>query len=137
MGEIRGSYNRGNNFNQQWTEESTIALFEEAIQLSEDHGFIIAVAREQGTYSELYLYLKKQFKDNEEIQELYKIFITSCEATMWVDGANGKKDKTMCIFALKSLHNRIETNKTELSGPGGKELSITPIQFFKTENEDK
>lgn len=89
---------------EKWNEEDSINLFNEAIELTEldsDYDFIGEVAKNLGTYRDVFTYLKNKFKSCEH---LHKILTSNLEANCFSHGKKGDINTAMAIVNLKSNH---------------------------------
>ena len=97
---------------EKWTEEKAIELAQLAeSKVSVNCYFIAKIAQECGVYRELFHYLMNKFNDNEIVFNSLKRMYNKAETIIWEKSAEGKIDKTIGIFALKSLHGLFETSK--------------------------
>ena len=103
---------KGNKNAEKWTVEEARKLAQRALEaVNDDCYFIAAIAEECETYRELFFYLVKKFNDDEAVFNTIKRMYNKCEAIIWKKSAKGEMDKTIGIFALKSLHGLMETSK--------------------------
>lgn len=103
---------KGNKNAEKWTVEEARKLATKAFDaVDDDCYFIASIAEECETYRELFFYLLKKFNDDEAVFNTIKRMYNKCEAIIWKKSANGEMDKTIGIFALKSLHGLMETSK--------------------------
>jgi len=122
---------------EKWTLEESISFFDKAIKLSNtketlnDSGiesykydFIGEVARELGSYKEIFTYLKDKFK---ELKYVHKTLITNLEANCFYNGKKGHIKEASAIMNLKSNHNWTDRQHIDLP----KEINIPPIKFIK------
>lgn len=108
----KGGAPEGNSNAEKWTVEAARDLAQKALEaVSDDCYFIAAIAEECETYRELFFYLVNKFNDDEVVFNTIKRMYNKCEAIIWKKSANGDMDKTIGIFALKSLHGLMETSK--------------------------
>lgn len=103
---------KGNKYAEKWTVEEARKLSQKALDsVGDDCYFIASIAEECETYRELFFYLMDKFNDDKEVFNTIKRMYNKCEAIIWKKSANGEMDKTIGIFALKSLHGLMETSK--------------------------
>ena len=103
---------KGNKYAEKWTVEKARELSQKALEaVSEDCYFIASIAEKCEIYRELFFYLMDKFNDDEEVFNTIKRMYNKCESIIWDKSANGEMDKTIGIFALKSLHGLMETSK--------------------------
>jgi len=97
---------------EKWTEEKAVELAELALSKVGPKCFFIAqIAEECNVYRDLFTYLMRKFNDNEIVFRSLKRMYNKAEAEIWKQSADGRIDKTIGIFALKSLHGLFETSK--------------------------
>ncbi len=103
---------KGNTNAEKWTVEKARKLSEKTLEyVSEDCYFISSIADKCDTYRELFFYLMNKFNDDEIVFNTIKRMYNKCEAIIWDKSAKGEMDKTIGIFALKSLHGLMETSR--------------------------
>jgi hypothetical protein len=103
---------KGNTNAEKWTVEKARKLSEKALEaVSDDCYFIASIAEKCDTYRELFFYLMNKFNDDEIVFNTIKRMYNKCEAIIWDKSAKGEMDKTIGIFALKSLHGLMETSR--------------------------
>ncbi len=99
---------------EKWTVEEARKLAEKAFEaVGDDCFFISSIAEKCETYRDLFQYLLKKFNDDEAVFRTLKRMYNKCESIIWEKASTGKMDKTIAIFALKSLHGLMETSKLE------------------------
>ena len=97
---------------EKWTEEKAVELAELALsKVGPNCYFISKIADECGIYRELFHYLMNKFNDNEIVFNSLKRMYNKAETIIWEKSSAGTIDKTIGIFALKSLHGLFETSK--------------------------
>ena len=102
-------------------------LFNKAIELatsSSGYDFIGEVARDLGTYRDVFTYLKGKF---ESCKPLYKRLSQNIEANCFSHGKSGEINAALAIMNLKANYKWSDRVETTLQG-GDK-----PIQVNKTE----
>ena len=105
---------KGNNYAEKWTVEEARKLASQAFKaVDKDCFFISSIAEKCETYRDLFQYLLKKFNDDKEVFRTLKRMYNKCESIIWEKASNCKMDKTIAIFALKSLHGLMETSKLE------------------------
>ena len=103
---------KGNTNAEKWTIEEARKLSKKAFDaVDDDCYFIASIAEECEIYRELFFYLMNKFNDDDIVFNTIKRMYNKCEAIIWKKSANGEMDKTIGIFALKSLHGLMETSK--------------------------
>jgi len=126
---------KGNKYAEKWKAEDARALAEKALDaVSEDCFFISSIAEECGEYRELFTYLLKKFNNDEKVFHTLKRVYNKAESILWDKAAKGKVDKTVAIFALKSLHGLMETSKQEIDHTSNGD-SISPIQWVNNDSD--
>ena len=106
---------KGNKYAEKWTVEKARELSIKAFEaVSDDCYFISSIAERCETYRDLFAYLLDKWKDDEEVFRTLKRMYNKCESIVWEKAAKGDIDKTIAIFALKSLHGLFETSKHEV-----------------------
>jgi hypothetical protein len=91
----------GNKNAEQWTIEEATKLFDNAIALSneDDYDFIGEVARELGTYRDIFTYLSDKYK---ELNIKHKIILSNLEANCFSHAKKGAIKEATAIVNLKS-----------------------------------
>jgi hypothetical protein len=114
-----------NNLNaEKWNEEDSIELFNKAIELTEgnsEYDFIGEVAKELGTYRDVFTYLKDKF---ESCKHLYKQLSQNLEANCFSHSKKGEINTAVGIVNLKANYgwtDRIDTTTKD------KEIKTTTI----------
>ncbi len=103
---------KGNKNAEKWTVEEARKISQKALDaVNDDCYFIASIAEECEIYRELFFYLMDKFNDDEAVFNTIKRMYNKCEAIIWKKSAEGDMDKTIGIFALKSLHGLMETSK--------------------------
>ncbi len=103
---------KGNKNAEKWTLEAAIELAEKALRVVDnDCYFISSIAEKCETYRELFVFLLKKFNDDSIVFHTIKRMYNKCESIIWEKAAKNEIDKTIAIFALKSLHGLMETSK--------------------------
>ncbi len=122
---------KGNKYSEKWTEEKARELAEKALKaVNDDCYFVSAIAEECGEYRELFTYLLKKFNEDDEVFHTLKRMYNKAESIIWKKAADGTIDKTVAIFALKSLHGLMETSKQQIDHTTDGN-SINPIEWVK------
>jgi len=128
------SAEKGNNYAEKWTLEEAIKLSEKALNaVDKNTYFISTIAEKCGTYRDLFQYLLKKFNDNEKVFRTIKRMYNKCESIIWEKAAKNEIDKTIAIFALKSLHGLMETSKQDITTNG----ESVNVPIFKWADNDK
>jgi hypothetical protein len=109
----------GNKNAEVWTLENARELFDSALELSntDDYDFIGEIARDLGTYRELFVYLTGKFP---ELEDHYSHILSNLEANCFSHIKKGKIKEASGIMNLKS--NYKWTDRAEHTIPGGIEL---------------
>ena len=98
---------------EKWTEEKAVELAELALTKVGPKCFFLAhIADECDVYKDLFLYLMKKFNDNPIVFRSLKKMYNKAESEIWKQSSEGTIDKTIGIFALKSLHGLMESSKS-------------------------
>lgn len=95
---------------EKWTEEEAKQLFNKAIDLTSgksDFDFIGEVAKELGTYRDVFTYLNKKYKS---CKILYKRLCSNLEANCFSHGKKGDIVPSLAIVNLKSNHGWTDRN---------------------------
>ena len=125
---------KGNNYAEKWTLKETEKLAKKALDAVDSETFFIStIAEKCGIYRELFVYLMKKFNEENEVFHTLKRMHNKCESIIWEKAAGGEIDKTIAIFALKSLHGLMETSKQEIDHTTDGE-SINPINWVKDDS---
>ena len=102
----------GNKYNEKWTLKEATKIANQALKaVDNDTYFISTIAEKCEIYRELFVYLMKKFNNDEQVFHTIKRMYNKCESIIWEKSAKGEIDKTIGIFALKSLHGLMETSK--------------------------
>lgn len=105
---------KGNKYAEKWNVEQARELATKALNtVSNETYFVSTIAEKCGIYRELFNYLMIKFNDDHEVFNTLKRMYNKCESTLWEKAAAQSIDKTIAIFALKSLHGLFETSKFE------------------------
>lgn len=93
----------GNTRAEKWTLEKAEELFAQAIEITKgnEYDFIGEVAKELGTYIDVFDYLADKFPTLKEAKNQLK---RNCEASCFSNGKNNKINVAMAIVNLKSNH---------------------------------
>ncbi len=103
---------KGNKNAEKWTVEKAREISQKALDaVDDDCYFIASIAEKCEIYRELFFYLMDKFNDDEVVFNTIKRMYNKCESIIWDKSAKGEMDKTIGIFALKSLHGLMETSK--------------------------
>jgi len=91
----------GNKNAEQWTIEEANQLFDTSIEKSveDDYDFIGEIARDLGTYREIYVYLKDKFP---ELKTKYEKILSNLEANCFSHTKKGLIKEATGIVNLKS-----------------------------------
>lgn len=119
---------------EKWTIEEAEKLFNEAFKLStqKDYDFIGEVARDLGTYREIFTYLSNKFKN---LQHTYKLILSNLEANCFSHTKKGEINTAVGIVNLKSNYNW--TDRLDNTTKGEKvELNKIEVEF-KDFSEDE
>jgi len=108
-----------------WTEEEAVKLFDDAIAKSkeEDYDFIGEIARDLGTYRDVFDYLTTKFKD---LKPLHKTILQNLEANCFSHAKKGKIKEATAIVNLKSNYKWTDRNDHT---SGDKELKGFTIEW--------
>ncbi len=105
----------GNKNAEKWTVEKAREFAENAYNaVDEECFFISSIAVKIDSYRDQFAYLMKKFKDDEVVFRTLKRMYGKAESILWEKSSKGEIDKTIAIFALKSLHGLFETSKHEV-----------------------
>ena len=133
----KGHFIGGNTIAEKWNDETALELAEKAYgSVSDDTYFISEIAEACETYREVFYYIMDKFNDNEAVFNTLKRMYNKCESIIWRKAANGDIDKTIGIFALKSLHGLFETSKHEIDQTNHEGLKPPSIKFKKHEKSE-
>jgi hypothetical protein len=115
-----------------WTIEEATKLFNEALALStqDDYDFIGEVAKDMGTYREIFVYLSDKFQD---IQPLYKKILSNLEANCFSHTKKGLIKEATGIVNLKSNYKWTDRTQSDLTTNGKDLLPTVKIIFDKKE----
>ena len=97
---------------EKWTEKEANKLFDEALKLcssDSEYDFIGEVARDLGTYREIFVYLKDKF---ESCKQKYKLLSSNLEANCFSHTKKNEINTAVGIVNLKSNYgwtDRIDT----------------------------
>lgn len=107
----------GNQYDEHWTIERAKEFMEEAVKLSnsKEFDFIGEVAKEQGSYKEVYNYLVDKFP---ELNNLLKQIKSNCECNCFYNGKMGKIVPSLSIMNLKSNHGWTDRIQQDLKHDG-------------------
>lgn len=119
---------------EKWTIEEAEKLFNDAFKLStqKDYDFIGEVARDLGTYREIFKYLSNKYKN---LQHTYKLILSNLEANCFSHTKKGEINTAVGIVNLKSNYNWTDRldNTTK-----GEKVEVNKIQVeFKDFSEDE
>lgn len=105
----------GNKYAEKWDLESTIDLFERAIDTVSPTCFYLAsVCDELEIYPDLIKYLTKKFENEEKVFRLIKRLYVKCERIITEKTGDGDISVPLGIFILKAYHGLIETSKQQI-----------------------
>lgn len=115
----------GNQYEEDWTIDKATELFDDAIELSKSKNidFIGEVARDLGTYRDVFTYLVKKFP---ELKHSHNILISNVEANCFSHGKKGDINTAMAIVNLKSNHGW--TDRVDAT-TNGNDINIAPIEW--------
>ena len=126
---------KGNKNAEKWTVEEARKLANKALDAVDDETFFISsIAEKCETYRDLFAYLMDKFNDDEVVFRTLKRMYNKCESILWERASQGEIDRTIAIFALKSLHGLMETSKQEIDHTTDGE-SINPINWVKDDSD--
>ena len=126
---------KGNKNAEKWTVKEARKLANKALDAVDDETFFISsIAEKCETYRDLFAYLMDKFNDDEVVFRTLKRMYNKCESILWERASQGKIDRTIAIFALKSLHGLMETSKQEIDHTTDGE-SINPINWVKDDSD--
>lgn len=131
---------KGNKYAEKVTLEEAIELAELAYsKISEDCYFLSKLADECDTYRDKFTYILEKFNDNDQVFRTIKRIYNKCESIVMEKTAKGEIAQALGIFVLKAYHGLMETSKQQLdhTTDGDKITSVTPLQFFKTNDSGK
>lgn len=119
---------KDNNNAEKWTEEEAKNLFNKAIEMSgadSDYDFIGEVARDLGTYRDIFTYLKDKF---DSCKSLYKLLSQNLEANCFSHTKRGEINTAVGIVNLKANYRWSDRVETTLQG-GDKPIQTTTINL--------
>ena len=126
---------KGNKNAEKWTVKEARKLATRALDAVDGETFFISsIAEKCETYRDLFAYLMDKFNDDEAVFRTLKRMYNKCESILWEKASQGEIDKTIAIFALKSLHGLMETSKQEIDHTTDGE-SINPINWVKNDSD--
>jgi|18_taG_2_1085343.scaffolds.fasta_scaffold141083_2 hypothetical protein len=126
---------KGNKNAEKWTVKEARKLANKALDAVDDETFFISsIAEKCETYRDLFAYLMDKFNDDETVFRTLKRMYNKCESILWERASQGEIDRTIAIFALKSLHGLMETSKQEIDHTTDGE-SINPINWVKDDSD--
>ena len=126
---------KGNKNAEKWTVKEARKLANKALDAVDDETFFISsIAEKCETYRDLFAYLMDKFNDDEVVFRTLKRVYNKCESILWERASQGEIDRTIAIFALKSLHGLMETSKQEIDHTTDGE-SINPINWVKDDSD--
>ena len=117
---------------EKWTIEEATRLFNEALAKSNenDYDFIGEIARDLGTYRDVFTYLIKVFP---ELKTTHKRILSNLEANCFSHSKTGKINTAVGIVNLKSNYGWTDRNDITTKD---KEVSVAnPTIIFKKFNE--
>lgn len=124
----------GNNNAEVWTEEKAKELFENALAKSteNEYDFIGEIARDLGTYREVFTYLSDKFNS---LKNIHKQILSNLEANCFSHSKKGTINTAVGIVNLKSNYGW--TDKTDVT-TGGEKLpqNTSPTIVFIDSKED-
>lgn len=133
---------KGNKYAEKWTVEEARILANKALECvndgedGEDQCFFISdIADKCDVYRQLFEYLIEKFNDDQEVFNTIKRVYNKCETIIWKLSATGCIDKTIGIFALKSLHGLYETS--HLHTTEEKQTERKEEEFFDPEDNEE
>lgn len=134
MAAIEGNLNA-----QKWTLEASEKFMEEAYLKSTEikgeiykYDFIGEIARDMGTYKEIFSYLSNKF---ESLKDIHNKIISNCEANCFYNGKKNNIVPSLAIMNLKSNHGWTDRNDTTSKGEKIESLPPT-IVFVDSDNND-
>jgi hypothetical protein len=126
---------KGNKNAEKWTVKEARKLANKALDAVDDETFFISsIAEKCETYRDLFAYLMDKFNDDKVVFRTLKRMYNKCESILWERASQGEIDRTIAIFALKSLHGLMETSKQEIDHTTDGE-SINPINWVKDDSD--
>lgn len=126
---------KGNKNAEKWTVKEARKLANKALDAVDHETFFISsIAEKCETYRDLFAYLMDKFNDDEVVFRTLKRMYNKCESILWERASQGEIDRTIAIFALKSLHGLMETSKQEIDHTTDGE-SINPINWVKDDSD--
>lgn len=130
MGKIGAPYKNKNA--EVWNESEATKLFNDSLKLSIDneYDFIGEIARELGTYREIYDYLVDKFPS---LKRIHKTILSNLEANCFSHAKKGKIKEATAIVNLKSNYNW--KDKQEVDHKNNGESFPPVIQFYKTNDK--
>ena len=125
---------KGNLNAEQWSIEDATELFEKALILSneKEYDFIGEIARELGTYRDIFTYLVDKFP---ELKTTHKRISSNLEANCFSHTKTNKINTAVGIVNLKSNYGWTDRQQTDIT-TNGKDVSTAPIIKFVDTEED-
>lgn len=119
---------------EKWTIEQANELFDKALDLSlqKEYDFIGEVARDLGTYREIFTYLVDKFP---QLKESHKLILSNLEANCFSHTKKGDINTAVGIVNLKSNYNWTDRQQTDVT-TNGKDLNTNPTIVFIDNNDE-
>ena len=113
---------------EKWTIEQANELFDKALDLSlqKEYDFIGEVARDLGTYRDIFIYLSKRFP---ELKDKHSLILSNLEANCFTHTKKGDINTAVGIVNLKSNYNWTDRQQTDVT-TNGKDLNTNPTIVF-------
>jgi len=113
----------GNQYNEKWTLEECEKFMLEAVEISlkDNMDFIGEVAKQHGTYRDVYDYIVDKFPELKRLKAQIK---NNCETNCFSNGKNQNIVPSMAIMNLKSNHGW--TDRLDQTTKGN-EINQTPL----------
>ena len=113
---------------EKWTFEQANELFDKALDLSlqKEYDFIGEVARDLGTYRDIFTYLSKRFP---ELKDKHSLILSNLEANCFTHTKKGDINTAVGIVNLKSNYNWTDRQQTDVT-TNGKDLNTNPTIVF-------
>ena len=119
---------------EKWTIEQANELFDKALDLSlqKEYDFIGEVARDLGTYRDIFTYLSKRFP---ELKDKHSLILSNLEANCFTHTKKGDINTAVGIVNLKSNYNWTDRQQTDVT-TNGKDLNTNPTIVFVDNNDE-
>lgn len=119
---------------EKWNIEQAEDLFDKALDLSlkKEYDFIGEVARDLGTYRDIFTYLSKRFP---KLKDKHSLILSNLEANCFTHTKKGDINTAVGIVNLKSNYNWTDRQQTDVT-TNGKDLNTNPTIVFIDNNDE-